>query len=204
MLPLQLFLDNNSKYIKATQNEIDNRYKEFLTNVDFGSLYKNKSWVVHEIGLCENAIIKIIDLVRKRHLYFHIYHDITELNELKEAALYSFWILKLQPFYWEKQDNDRANYELNAKVALLVFTSGIKLYADKKTKRSKKDGENIIFKPNLDDGDVVQNLYYSFRFRDWSKEALMDLAESLIIKIKPTISNPQENLQNNVQIFRNG
>ncbi len=191
MKDLPLFLDNNSKYKKAGQKEINELYKNFLTNIDFGSLFKSNSWVVHEIGVCENVVIKIIDLVRKRHLYFHIYHDISDLNELKEAALYSFWILKLQPFYWEKQSEDRTNYELNAKAALSFFISGLKLYADKKTKNSKIDGTNIIFDPNLS-SDVVKNLYYTFRFRDWSKEALMDLAESLIIELKPPTSNSQE------------
>jgi len=81
MKNLQLFIDNNSKYIKATQNEINELYKDFLTN--------------------------------------------------------------------------------------------------------------ITFKPNLS-GDVLKNLYYTFRFRDWSKEALMDLAESLIVETKPKTSNSQE------------
>jgi hypothetical protein len=26
----------------------------------------------------------------------------------------------------------------------------------------------------------IQALYYSFRYRDWSKEAMMDLAESIV------------------------
>jgi len=190
MKDLQLFLDDNSKYKKAEQNEIDDQYKKFLTNINFSSFFKPED--VFEIGVCEDVVTRIIDQVRKRHLYFRIYHHINDLNELKEAALYSFWILKLQPFFWRKKNDDKANYELNAKAALLFFTSGIKLYADKKTKHSKEKGENIIFKPNLDDGNVVQNLYYSFRFRDWSKEALMDLAESLIIKIKPTTSDQKE------------
>jgi hypothetical protein len=57
---------------------------------------------------------------------------------------------------------------LNALIALWLFTNGLKFYAAKARK-----------KVNLSK-NIIENLYYSFRFRDLSKEAIMDLAESMV------------------------
>jgi hypothetical protein len=72
----------------------------------------------------------------------------------------------LHPFLWLNTDNP--SYELNAKIALRLFTNGLHFYASSKGK-----------KINLSE-DSIQSLYYSFRYRDWSKEAMMDLAESIV------------------------
>jgi hypothetical protein len=95
-----------------------------------------------------------------------VFHNVNGLNELKEASLYCFWILKLQPFLW--LTTDKPNYQLNARIALWIFTFFLHFYATQKGK-----------KINLSN-DAIQNMYYSFRYRDWSKEALMDSAENLI------------------------
>ncbi len=50
------------------------------------------------LAVSNECVIDIIDLVEKRRVYFHIFHGI-EMSEWNEAALYCFWILKLQPFY---------------------------------------------------------------------------------------------------------
>jgi len=119
-----------------------------------------------EVSYCENVVYEIIELVWKRKVYFQVFHNVNGLNELKEASLYSFWVLKLQPFLW--LNTEKANYELNAKIALRLFINGLHFYSAKSAKTL-----------NLSEY-AIQNLYYSLRYRDWSKEALMDLAESLV------------------------
>jgi len=198
MKNVELFLSDESKYKQAEKEELDTLYKRFLETAKVSSLFKNDSWKIHEISVCEDAVTKIIEQIRRRKLYFHIYHDINDLNELKETALYCFWILKLQPFYWRKKCEENPNYELNAKIALHFFTQGLTLYADEKT---KKDNKNIVLRANFTNS-IIDNLYYSFRFRDWSKEALMDLAESLIFE-RPAVPDQQETA-NNRQIYRRG
>ena len=76
-----------------------------------------------------------------------------------------------------------SNYELNARVALGFFLRGLRLYADGKTQLAKEAGQNNSFIVSVErsSSEVIQNLYYSFRYRDWSKEALMDMAEGMII-----------------------
>jgi hypothetical protein len=59
--------------------------------------------------------------------------------------------------------------ELNAKIALYLLNNMLLYYAKKNKKRV-----NIS-------NSLSKNIYYSFRFRDVSKEAIMVLAESMII-----------------------
>ena len=112
----------------------------------------------------EDCIAEIIERVEKRRIYFHIFHNGMKLGELNEFALYCFWILKLTPFNYQSMQNN----ELNAKIALKLFLNAIRIVADGRKLRVNLKSE------------IVQELYYSFRYRDLSKEAIMNLAESLI------------------------
>ena len=112
-----------------------------------------------------SVLIEICDRIEKRRVYFHIYYNSCKMGELNEGALICFWILKLMPF---KHKNIPAN-ELNSKIALHLLNNILIYYAKKHNKKV-----NISEFLNKD-------LFYSFRFRDLSKEAIMALAESMII-----------------------
>jgi len=56
------------------------------------------------------------------------------------------------------------------KFALGIFCSGVRFYAA--TKKVKSNWTQRI----------IEDLSYSFAYRDWSKESIMDLAQSLIIE----------------------
>jgi hypothetical protein len=75
-----------------------------------------------------------------------------------------FWILKLNPFRCINIPNNI----VNAKVALCLFMNTLH-YHTKKEKQKLNIGESIC-----------NDIYYGFRYRDLSKEAIMILAESLI------------------------
>lgn len=164
---------------------------EFLESCHATSLLKGE---VEKTNLTyeDDVIIEIVERVRMRKLYFYVYHDLSspdDLNELKEASLYAFWILKLHPFRWREgyytlQINPLDNYALNARVALGLFIRGLKLYAAGKTAEAARTAQKDTYIVSLakSNSEIVSTLYYSFRYRDWSKEALMDLAESMIIK----------------------
>lgn len=132
---------------------------------------------LNDIEYSEDTVQKIIDLVHKRKIYFQVFHGVNEINELKEIALYCFWILKLQPFYWAKSGRsiDDSDFRLNVKFALGIFYRGVRFYA-----KLKGDAFNCSER-------IFKDLSYSFAFRDWSKEAIMDLAQSLIIEPKKPI-----------------
>ena len=111
-----------------------------------------------------DVIYEIIERIEKRRIYFHIYYNGCKMGELNEGALMCFWILKLTPFKF----NGIPNNILNAKVALCLFMNMIHYHTQK---------ENINFSITE---SMLNDIYYAFRFRDLSKEAIMILAESFV------------------------
>ena len=87
-----------------------------------------------------------------------------KMGELNECSLYCFWLLKLCPFYYE----DAKNGEINQVLAFYIFISILNSIAQLRGK---------IFTLTK---EKYSNLYYAFRYRDLSKEAIMALAESLV------------------------
>jgi hypothetical protein len=195
MEELKNLITDSHKYIrlkdKAKMDALISEFTEACCATELFSTDKERT----NIGIDEDVLAGIIDLIRKRRLYFYVYHDIEtidDLCELKEVALYTFWILKLHPFCWRegyRGDEYKSNYELNAKVALDFFLNGLDMCATSKTESARKENTMVAYKVSIEDSDkdVINRIYYSFRYRDWSKEALMDLAESLIIHYKPAV-----------------
>jgi hypothetical protein len=117
-----------------------------------------------KIDTSMDIMYEIIERIEKRRIYFHIYYSGCKMGELNEGALMCFWIIKLNPF----QYNGISNNIVNTKIALCLFMNMLHYHTQK---------ENI--KLNITN-KMVDDIYYSFRFRDLSKEAMMILAESLI------------------------
>jgi hypothetical protein len=174
-------INEKYKYKKTGEEEFISLYGKFLKNIsDVLSVLKGSIPV--DIGVCEDTVIKIIDLVRKRKLYFHVYHNIEDLNELKEISLYCFWILKLQPFYW-LDNNGKSNHDLNTTITLRLLIKFLYFYVTKINRKNEEENTPAKFNTYLT-RSIIQNLYYTFCYRDWSKEAIMDLVEGLIVKMK--------------------
>ena len=135
-----------------------NKLKGYLHNVIGTIGIKNKS----ELKFNQSVLYEIYTRVEKRRVYFHIYHNGMEMGEINEGALICFWILKLMPFRHEYISNSL----LNTKMAYTVFVNLLK-YVASKTKR------RVNVKAML-----MNNLLYTFQYRDLSKEAIMALVES--------------------------
>jgi len=194
---LEQYIQDNHKYRRFRKDVPEDRaiaqslFNKFLDACSATDLLKSE---VEKTNLAyeKDVVIEIVERVRMRKLYFYVYHDFDspeDLNELKETALYTFWILKLHPFRWRdayfaQQAEPLDNYELNARVALSFFIKGLRLYAESKTQEAAQTAQRASYIVSVarSSSDIIQTLYYSFRYRDWSKEALMDLAESMIIK----------------------
>ena len=112
----------------------------------------------------EDVLIEVFERVEKRRIYFHIFYKGCKMGELNEGALLCFWIAKLHPFYHPKISSN----ELNAKIAVCLFTNTIFFYSDR-TKQERRIPDHFI-----------NDLYYSLLYRDISKESLMIIAESFI------------------------
>ena len=116
------------------------------------------------ITIYEETVLEIFERIEKRRIYFHVFYRGCKMGELNEGALLCFWIVKLCPFFSPKIPPD----VLNAKIAVFLFNSMLSFIA-------QKSGKKVCITP-----EIVKDLYYSLRFRDISKEALMMLAMTLI------------------------
>ena len=143
----------------VTVSKLMSKIPQYMQNIK-GVLKINN---LNDLIVDQEALYEIITRVEKRRIYFHIYHHI-EMGELNEGALLCFWILKLMPFKHETISTGL----LNAKIANTLFIKML-TYVAAKTKR------NVNIKSEL-----MKNTFYSFRYRDLSKEAIMALAESLL------------------------
>ena len=148
-----IFTKLNKRQITLLRSKFNHYLKDF--EVNFG---------IADIDTSDSAIIEIWERIEKRRVYFHIFYN-CKMGEINEGSLMCFWIKKLMPF---SHKTIPAN-ELNAKIALYLLNN-VLLYNAKKNRK----------KVNISDS-LTQSLYYSFRFRDISKEAIMALAESMII-----------------------
>ena len=126
-----------------------------------------------QIDLChidcnEKTLLEIVERVFKRKIYYHVFHGIENLNIIKETALYCFWLNKLQPFTINFETGE-TNNRINAKIALNLLKQSLYAYAEQEHKQV-----------NLNES-ILQNLFYSLLYNDLSKEAIIDIAESLIV-----------------------
>jgi len=149
-----------SKVDKDTVNYFAEKLKKLLGNLS--SVIGVDST---EIILSGEVFIDIVDRIEKRRVYFYIFYDGCDMGELNEGALFCFWIVKLHPFFHPKIQSN----ELNAKIAICLFLNAIYYYSGK-TKKGRRIHKQF-----------VEDLYYSLRYRDISKESLMIIAESFII-----------------------
>jgi hypothetical protein len=140
-------------------NHIFNILQEHL-----GSLSKMLNIDTSKIIISESAFYEAIERVEKRRVYFHVFYDGCKMGELNEAALLCYWILKLHPFSCPGLDSN----VINAKIGLCLFTSAIFGYQKKTYEKTASFSSQFL-----------KDVYYSFRFRELSKEAIMLLFGSL-------------------------
>jgi len=142
---------------KSTIDQMSMKIIKFLGNIS-SVLGINTIEIIYS----EDILIEIIERIEKHRVYFHVFHDGCKLGELNEGALLCYWIAKQHPFY---HPNIKAN-TLNIKIAICLFTNAIYYYSEK-MKWDKRISEHFI-----------NDLYYSLKFRDISKESLMIIANS--------------------------
>ena len=87
------------KYVELSDADIHERYdviinlwRAFLTQ-NAPTLELNVDYFVHQKNLFE--VIRRCD---ERNLYYYIFHDLEDICEYKDIALYCFWINTLKPF----------------------------------------------------------------------------------------------------------
>lgn len=122
-----------------------------------------------DILVDDSSISEILIRVDKRKDYFKIFHNKTDIDELKEAALIVYWLLKFRPFSVSVSLPEIAQkyVDINERFALFLLLGAVKRAVDMK-------GVEFSLK-----NDYIDLLGYAFRYWDLSKEAMMLVAETL-------------------------
>ena len=136
----------------------------------------------------DDTVMSIIARVDQRRKYFIDYHKL-EMSEFKEAALNSFWYIKLHPLNITPREfvQNRPDIygSINEKLALYIIL--ITLRAALKAKHLSTNRLDAL--PT----NYIDELVYSFTHRDISKEAMIMLVESMAVFLG---LNPYENDDN--------
>lgn len=127
---------------------------------------KDKNLEIDEIGCDFFSLSELVVRVDKRKDYFLIYHNQTQMNEIKESALICYWILKFRPFSYRGTKKKDHFFQINE-----IFATEVLLSAIKEVTKSSECHFSIS-------SDYVRKLIYAFRYWDISKEAMMLICES--------------------------
>jgi hypothetical protein len=120
------------------------------------------------------CILEIVDMVERRRIYYHIFHNKMNMSESKEIALYCYWILKLHPFL--KFQNNKPIKQVNEVNAIITYRLLLNMV-----------GAIKRHFPN----DSLDSFLHSFRYHDLSKEAMIAFCECLFEEPLTPISATQ-------------
>jgi hypothetical protein len=158
---------NTSRYQSQSVEEIAVLLAEFERGVR-NFLFKVKKYPQDlTYDICGLSVIEIIVRVDKRIAYFHYFHGM-KINECKLASLYVYWILKLHPIrILDKRFRNIAGHNnVNEEFAMLFLLSALKA--------TGRCMDGII-----DNTQYLKELLYSFRFRNFTIDSLLVLADSV-------------------------
>ena len=140
------------------------------------SFLSKNGYDTRNIIINENIILSIIVKVDQRRKYFEYFHKL-RMSEFKEVALNAFWIIKLQPIsisnsqYIKQQPKEYDS--LNEKLALYYIIKSLRAVL-----KAKNKSDTVL---DSLPSKYIDELIYSFTFRDISKEALILLVESMAV-----------------------
>lgn len=156
-------LDDKS-YIKR-YNQVIDLWRRFLAQ-NAPSLIEGKDYYVHKRNMYE--IIKRCD---QRNVYYYVFHELKDINEYKDIALYCFWINTLKPFMVVNEESSIYNCA-NEMFSLFLILSVIKgvydnVYADDVTKQFRYPSK-----------ERIKDIVYDFKYYSISREAMISFVET--------------------------
>ena len=155
------------KYKQPDWKELYNKTAELLES--FGEFIQaHDDLSINDIKVNNPLLAEVLVRIDKRRDYFVIYHDETDMNEIKEAALLAYWLIKFKPFSVKKEGLDIKYATINEQFAMFVIYSTIK----ERTKRVSKMKFSVS-------KDYTRKMSYAFKYWDLSKESLMLISETL-------------------------
>ena len=175
---------DNFRYQPLHESEVQKLWEKHKSVIE-NFIIKNK-YETDFIHINENAVMAIIAKVDQRKRYFKYFHGLN-MSEYKEVALICFWYIKLRPISMVSRElstkNINAYDSINEKLAVYYLIS---------TFRCMLEEANLPTK-SLDKlpKKYLNELIYSFTYRDISKEALILLVESIAIFLGLDPYNPK-------------
>ena len=164
--------EDGSKCYKYTGPQSNKLYETLSIVLDALECYVNKTGDLNFADIEVDPILLTESFVRidKRKDYFIIFHDDTDMNEIKETALLIYWLLKFRPFKVKEANilMHKKYRHINEAFSLFLIYSVLK--------QESVCHKNVIFHISKEYND---KLMYAFRYWDISKEALMLVLESL-------------------------
>lgn len=148
----------------------------------FAEYAKQHNLALSDVCIQRSLIPLIILRVDQREGYFVVYHKQTRINEIKQAALVAYWILKFRPFMIITDDPDRSHEfrRINEGFAAFYLLSAINEYSRRQGKTVMK--EHVDQQSDADahlSESLVKELLHAFTYWDLSKEAVILNAETI-------------------------
>lgn len=158
----------NGAYVPLCEEEI--RIKANRLVEQFTKYAQSQDLSPEDVGIQRALLPYVIVRVDKRKKYFLTFHEGTKINEIKQAALTAYWILKFRPFMVCSRDPIRVrdSVRINEGFALFYILSAC-------TQCAKKKG--IV--PTEPTGRLVDEIMYGLTYWDLSKEAIILIAETI-------------------------
>lgn len=160
------------KYQELSDDEFVKRYdelislwQEFLAQND-PTLKIGVDYFVHKKNLFE--IIRRCD---ERNVYYYIFHELKDICEYKDIALYCFWINTLKPFMVVNENASIYNCA-NEMFSLFLILSVIE-------GAYKEKNKNINAEFDYPSDARIKDIVYDFKYCSISREAMIAFVETL-------------------------
>lgn len=139
---------------------------ELLLNDFCGRINLDKA----KVQVNPQTLKHIVTRIDQRKLYFHIFHNQMRPNEYKMTALLIYWILKLRPFWISvkedfSEESSKIAATFNERFCAYLLLNVVNFC------NPKRYAEITV--------DYIDELIYSFRFRDLSKESIYLIFDAL-------------------------
>lgn len=142
---------------------------------EFSKFAKHSNLDLRKISIERPYLPLILQRVEKRRQYFHYFHVDMEINEVKQAALVAYWVLKFRPFSYHSDEHSdlvtkselTEKYKaLNERFAFFYILSAC-----------RKGADILGSQYQMPSYGLVNEVMYAFKYWDLSKEAIIMIAE---------------------------
>jgi hypothetical protein len=133
----------------------------------FGYIFKKLGLVITDYYIDDRTLYEVLKRADQSVLHYRIFHNGTEINELKRAAIFSYWVVRLKPV----NRIEKGLFNINERIVLELFFSAINAH------RRKTGKPLVIIDERLK--SLKNDLEYTFTYRDISYDFMTMLIESI-------------------------